>query len=176
MSVSSTSRHPALAFCIVSPLSFGTVVALLILQFTIRASGSKRRKSDTHFILNDTNEATTRGGAASASDGSTRNTGEERSVFKCDKCNCTFRWRGNLKNHVLSVHEKKKNYACNQCDKSFAFKDGLLRHISTVHDNERKFFVRIVQPGSSKTRISKIISVAYTEPITKVDDNLVLTC
>ena len=104
------------------------------------SSGSKRLKSDIHFLLNQSSEPTARSGAAfSSSAGRNQNAGEQPSAIKCDQCSATFRSRTNLQKHIRSVHEKKKGYVCDRCGKGFSFKDGLTRHVSTVHDNERKF-------------------------------------
>eukprot|EP00190_Bangiopsis_sp_CCMP1999_P004787 CAMPEP_0198731158 /NCGR_PEP_ID=MMETSP1475-20131203/28435_1 /TAXON_ID= ORGANISM="Unidentified sp., Strain CCMP1999" /NCGR_SAMPLE_ID=MMETSP1475 /ASSEMBLY_ACC=CAM_ASM_001111 /LENGTH=397 /DNA_ID=CAMNT_0044494085 /DNA_START=10 /DNA_END=1203 /DNA_ORIENTATION=+ len=86
----------------------------------------------------------------------------------CGVCNVEFRRNYDLKRHMVSVHEKRKDYVCSLCkkgfsqtghlnehirvthggdtahrcpicDKPFGAKSKLDRHVRTVHDNARLF-------------------------------------
>lgn len=78
---------------------------------------------------------------------------EGRRDFKSDKCNKSFGERGNLKKHERSVHLKERPFSCSQCQSSFAFKDGLARHIALVHDNSRPF--KCARCGNSYKQVAQ---------------------
>ena len=85
--------------------------------------------------------------------------------FECDKCLKTFSTQSNLKNHdnfvhekqkrecptcgkklvgemkrhIQSVHEGKKDYKCNSCDKMFFSKAHLKRHFNGIHKGIKRF-------------------------------------
>ena len=52
---------------------------------------------------------------------------------KCEICNTPFKKKESLKNHIASVHERKKPFKCSICDVSFTSKQNMSKHISSVH-------------------------------------------
>ena len=60
----------------------------------------------------------------------------EGKTFPCSQCSRTFTASYSLKNHVLTVHDKRLDFECNQCGKKWATK-GLLRdHITQSHTSQ----------------------------------------
>ena len=55
------------------------------------------------------------------------------SVHSCDHCNMTFTAKGNLKTHVLSVHEKRLDFACEHCGKMWPTLNTLKNHVRKTH-------------------------------------------
>ena len=60
-------------------------------------------------------------------------------TFKCNKCDKTFRLKGQLKQHEGQVHEEKK-VSCAICNSSFFNQYNLERHSSAVHAKAKKEF------------------------------------
>ena len=44
---------------------------------------------------------------------------------------------GDLKKHIHTVHEGKKDYKCESCGKSFSKRNYLDKHICTNHDRHK---------------------------------------
>ena len=55
-------------------------------------------------------------------------------VYKCDRCRFTTKYRSCLNRHKLSHMGVK--YTCDTCSKSFSQKTDLVAHCRMVHDNE----------------------------------------
>ena len=55
-------------------------------------------------------------------------------TFQCDKCNSFFKSKQNMKWHMESVHEGKKQFQCSICSASLAQKFDLKRHMESVHE------------------------------------------
>ena len=53
--------------------------------------------------------------------------------YSCDICFKLFTSNGDVKRHVLLVHERLENIKCEACDKTFVFQKDLRRHVKTVH-------------------------------------------
>ena len=47
--------------------------------------------------------------------------------------------KGSLREHITSIHEKKKPYSCPICSQSFSMKKDLSQHVQCVHDGIKKF-------------------------------------
>jgi KRAB domain-containing zinc finger protein len=54
-------------------------------------------------------------------------------IHSCDHCNMTFTAKGNLKTHVLSVHEKRLDFACEHCGKMWPTLNTLKNHVRKTH-------------------------------------------
>ena len=54
-------------------------------------------------------------------------------------CNNSFAQIGQLKTHVVSVHEGNESFKCNICDASFTEKGKLKKHMSSVHEGKKPF-------------------------------------
>jgi uncharacterized Zn-finger protein len=51
--------------------------------------------------------------------------------FLCEICNNNFTTKGNLKNHILSIHKKIKPFKCDLCETSYTNKCRLVIHLRT---------------------------------------------
>ena len=47
--------------------------------------------------------------------------------------------KGDLKKHVVSVHEEKKPFKCEICDYSCSLKNNMKRHVESVHEGKKAF-------------------------------------
>ena len=56
----------------------------------------------------------------------------------CSKCDKTYRYKENLKQHV-KWHNGEKDYQCTECDKFFSQAGNLKSHIRSIHRAERPF-------------------------------------
>ena len=60
--------------------------------------------------------------------------------LECDICDCTCSTKGNLKNHVESVHEARKLFKCDICDYYSCSQKGSLKlHVESVHKGKKPF-------------------------------------
>lgn len=59
--------------------------------------------------------------------------------FGCSICTATFKAKGDMQRHVVSIHEQRRPHACTQCAKSFSHRGHLNRHVQTVHLRQRKY-------------------------------------
>ncbi|GAB0488931.1 hypothetical protein MMPV_000144 [Pyropia vietnamensis] len=59
--------------------------------------------------------------------------------FRCSLCSATFKAKGDMQRHVVSIHEQRRPHACTQCTKSFSHRGHLNRHVQTVHLRQRKY-------------------------------------
>jgi len=57
---------------------------------------------------------------------------------KCKDCGKSYRQAVNLKNHITTAHEHRKQFACSQCPKSFALKERLRLHMR-LHSGEKPY-------------------------------------
>ena len=59
--------------------------------------------------------------------------------YKCQSCGKSFSSTGNLKNHILTVHEGHRDYKCESCGKSFSSSSYLKKHTTTIHEGHKYF-------------------------------------
>ena len=58
-------------------------------------------------------------------------------IHACPQCDYKTGNLGNLRTHVRTVHEKRKDHACPQCDAAFGQASHLSRHVRAVHEQRR---------------------------------------
>ena len=51
----------------------------------------------------------------------------------CQVCGASFVSKGNLKQHMEAIHEKKRDFACNVCDAKFYFKHKMEEHVKGMN-------------------------------------------
>ena len=56
----------------------------------------------------------------------------------CSQCDYAAGQAGDLRKHVRTVHEQRRDHACPQCDAAFGQASDLRRHERTVH-KKRKY-------------------------------------
>ena len=105
----------------------------------------KRKKLDIEYLLNTPPHSPPRlkprltGGSLNTLSMNPFASGSgNKKAHACMECGRSFKERGNLNKHLLSVHEKQKQHECERCHKRFSFRDGLLRHMNQVHGNQRR--------------------------------------
>ena len=52
---------------------------------------------------------------------------------KLPYCGTSFASKGNLKQHVEAIHEKRRDFACTVCDAKFYFKHKMEDHVKAKH-------------------------------------------
>ena len=60
-------------------------------------------------------------------------------IHKCKHCEKTFTEDRNMKRHIQTVHEGRKDYQCPHCDQYFGLKQVLERHIVNVHNSQKDY-------------------------------------
>ena len=58
--------------------------------------------------------------------------------FKCHICNAKFEQKGDLTEHVITVHEGKKPFQCGICNANFGQKGTLKKHVATVQKEKNQ--------------------------------------
>ena len=56
----------------------------------------------------------------------------------CLQCDYKAGQAGDLRTHVRTVHEQRKDHACPQCDASFGQASNLRTHVRTVHEQRKE--------------------------------------
>ena len=64
-------------------------------------------------------------------------TAKKLSAKNCERCGKIFTSQRNLRKHIESVHEGKRNFSCGHCDKKYAQSKDLSSHISRIHQNQQ---------------------------------------
>ena len=59
--------------------------------------------------------------------------------YKCNICLKIFPRPKKLKNHILSVHEIRRDHKCEFCEKDFKSSTRLKEHIDAVHEDKRNY-------------------------------------
>ena len=63
----------------------------------------------------------------------------EKVTFQCENCGKPFSDKKKLKNHVSTVHNRKKAFKCEICDYTFPLKGSLKLHIASFYENKKPF-------------------------------------
>ena len=79
---------------------------------------------------------------------------------KCDSCGKSFKYAGDLKKHIKTIHEGLRNYKCDSCGKFSTTSGNLKKHIFT-HEGQRNHKCdscgkSFTQSGSLKMHIKTI--------------------
>ena len=61
----------------------------------------------------------------------------KRRLYKCNICDSNFSQKGNLKQHIDSIHIGIKRHKCNSCKFAASGKGELNRHINAVHEGKK---------------------------------------
>ena len=85
---------------------------------------------------------------------------------KCNICQAVFKTTKNLKNHVFSVHEKRKPYKCSSCHYRSTFMENVGKHIKRMHVGEN---IEIINVESKIERNN--ISKAYFDTKTNLENH-----
>jgi uncharacterized Zn-finger protein len=64
---------------------------------------------------------------------------EQRKDFKCPTCQLTFGQSSTLARHIRAVHEQRKDFQCPTCQLTFGYSGHLARHIRAVHEQRKDF-------------------------------------
>ena len=64
---------------------------------------------------------------------------EGKKDYKCEVSSKSFSHGGDLKKHIHAVHEGNKNHKCESCGKSFSQVGDLIRHICMIHEGHKDF-------------------------------------
>ena len=75
---------------------------------------------------------------------------EKKKPFKCSQCESSFCKNSNLKQHIKLVHEGLRPFVCPICLNSFQYKVDVKKHIESVHEGKKPFTCTIC--NSSYTR------------------------
>jgi len=62
---------------------------------------------------------------------------EKRKDYACPHCAAAFGTASTVLSHVRAVHEKRRDHACSQCDTAFGKASNLRTHVRTVHEQRR---------------------------------------
>ena len=57
----------------------------------------------------------------------------------CQFCAKSFVCPSNLKRHVATVHEERKDFQCEICQKRFSWQGYLNQHVAAVHEERKDF-------------------------------------
>ena len=82
---------------------------------------------------------------------------------QCPVCHKTFYKRQNLKIHMASVHEGKKEFKCNICNAVFKSNSGKIGHISAIHEGKKPHHCSICSNNFSKKSNLREHTVCLTE-------------
>ena len=59
----------------------------------------------------------------------------------CSQCDYAAGQAGDLRKHVRTVHEQRRDHACPQCDAAFGEASTLRKHVHTVHEEHSLYYV-----------------------------------
>jgi hypothetical protein len=63
--------------------------------------------------------------------------GPRTQPYACPLCAAAFGREGNMRKHVRSVHEKRKDHACTHCSSAVGTASSLTTHVRTVHEKRK---------------------------------------
>ena len=63
---------------------------------------------------------------------------EQRKDHACPQCDATFGAASSLRTHLRTVHEQRRDHACPQCDAAFGAAQHLRTHVRTVHEQRKQ--------------------------------------
>lgn len=73
------------------------------------------------------------------SDGNHVGANGKEKKFECELCGFGFGMRSNLKRHVMTVHEDRREWRCDICGAAFGLKQNLGTHVRVKHEKKRPF-------------------------------------
>ena len=83
---------------------------------------------------------------------------------ECHICQRGFTKRCDLKRHIASAHEGRKDYVCTVCFKAFTRKDDLNKHIGLRHISSSQVVTSRVTSSSRKSRFDMSHGSFYLSP------------
>ena len=73
----------------------------------------------------------------------------------CPQCDYKTGYVSDLRTHVRTVHEQRKDHACPQCDAAFGQAGNLRKHVRVVHE-QRKQQLGEAAPGISHALLNLV--------------------
>ena len=64
---------------------------------------------------------------------------EKRRDYQCPQCAAAFGAASELRTHGHNVHEKRRDHVCPQCASAFATAQSMNTHVRTVHEKRRDY-------------------------------------
>ena len=92
-------------------------------------------------------------------------------MFACDKCDKSYKYRRNLKRHVMERHTEKEHWKCSiaDCGSTFIRRSYLCDHLTYIH-NLKRAKARRIALGAQRT--NHRLCEYYYEEISSDDDIL----
>ena len=59
--------------------------------------------------------------------------------FFCETCGNSYKSKTNLRLHIKSIHEGKKDHKCDACNKSYIDISSLKKHVRIFHEGRKDY-------------------------------------
>eukprot|EP00188_Purpureofilum_apyrenoidigerum_P002487 Plantae.Rhodophyta-Purpureofilum_apyrenoidigerum.ctg25487.p1 GENE.Plantae.Rhodophyta-Purpureofilum_apyrenoidigerum.ctg25487~~Plantae.Rhodophyta-Purpureofilum_apyrenoidigerum.ctg25487.p1 ORF type:complete len:433 (-),score=58.84 Plantae.Rhodophyta-Purpureofilum_apyrenoidigerum.ctg25487:296-1594(-) len=129
--MNSLPRHTVDVVCSNSGPNFDRA-ALLVLHEEMKPADSESVSSHNSSSRHGSSSPSRTDRTSSCSSG-VRDSGHASERPACHVCGVTFCGRYEMKRHVRTVHEKRKDFHCSPCNRSFSQKEHLNEHSRIVH-------------------------------------------
>ena len=85
---------------------------------------------------------------------------EQRRDHACPQCDAAYGKASHLRTHVRSVHEQRRDHACPQCDAAFGEASTLRRHVRTVHNAAAEKKKKAREEAKAKKAKARAVRIA----------------